>query len=417
MPSSKHGEALQALVGEDADFVRQVLFELEHLRGLDGLVAFVLFRALAAEDLHVHDGALDARRAVEGSVANVAGLFAEDGAQQFFFRRQRGFALGCDLADQDVSGPDGRADADHAAFVEVAQERLADVGNVARDFLGAELGVARLDFVFLDVNRSVVVVLDQLFADQDGVFEVVAAPRQERDQDVAAKRQFAAVGARPVGQHLSLVDAVAHAHQRLLVDAGVLVRALEFDELVDVRAHFAGEHARVVGLDAHDDALGIHLVDDAVAAADDHRAGIARGDAFHAGADQRSFSADQRHGLALHVGTHQGAVRVVVLEERNQARGDGDELLRRNVDVVHFVALFQDEVSGLAAVDEFGGDAAALVERHVGLRDDVAVFFPRGKIEAVRVVGDLAALQLFVDGFDLVALDDFAGLEFAFAGS
>ena len=60
-------------------------------------------RALAAEDLDVHDGAFDARRAIERSVANVAGFFTEDGAQQLFFRRQRGFALGRDLADQDVA--------------------------------------------------------------------------------------------------------------------------------------------------------------------------------------------------------------------------------------------------------------------------------------------------------------------------
>ena len=177
------------------------------------------------------------------------------------------------------------------------------------------------------------------------------------------------------------------------------------------------EHAGVVGLDAHDDALGVHLIDDAVAAADDHRAGIARGDAFHAGADQRSFPANQRHGLALHVRTHQGAVGVVVFEERNQAGRDRDELLRRNVDVIDFFARFQDEVSGLAAVDEFGGDASALVERHVGLRDDVAVLFPRRKIEAVGLVGDFAALQFLVDRFHFVAFDDFAGLEFAFAGS
>ena len=230
------------------------------------------------------------------------------------------------------------------------------------------------------------------------------------------ERQFAAIGARPVGQHLPLADAVAHADERLLVDAGVLVRTLEFDELVDVRAHFARENARVVGLDAHDDALGVDLVDDSVAAADDHRARIARGDAFHAGADERSFPANQRHGLALHVRTHEGAVRVVVFEERNEARRDRDELLRRNVDVIDFVARFQDEVSGLAAVDEFGGDAPALVERHVGLRDDVAVLFPRRKIEAVRVVRDFAALQFLVHRFHFVALDDFAGLEFAFAG-
>src|SRR5579864_6066372 len=228
----QHGKTLEALVGEDADFVRQVLFELEHLRGLDGLVAFVFFGALAAENLYVHDGAFDARRAVEGSVAHIAGLFAEDRAQQFFFRRQRGFALWSDLANQDVSGAHGRANADHAAFIEVAKKHFADVGNIARDFLRAEFRVPRFDFVFLDVNGSIVVVLDQLFADQDGVLEVVPAPGHERDQDVAAQRQFPAIGARAVGQHLPLPDAVSHADERLLVDAGVLVGTLEFDELV-----------------------------------------------------------------------------------------------------------------------------------------------------------------------------------------
>src|ERR1700674_4297576 len=169
-------EALEALIREDADFVGEVLLQLENLRGFNGLVALVLFSALAGEDLDVHDGALDARRAVERSVANIAGLFAEDGAEQFFFRRERGFALGRNLADKNVTWLHDCADADASGFVEVAKERLADVGNIACDFLGTQLGVARFDFVLLDVNRGVVIVLDQLFADQDGVFEVVAAP-------------------------------------------------------------------------------------------------------------------------------------------------------------------------------------------------------------------------------------------------
>src|ERR1019366_6707342 len=347
------------------------------------LVAFVFFRALAAEDFDVHNGAFDARRAVEGSVANVAGLLTENRAQQFFFRRQSGFALGSDLADQNVAGTHGRANANHAAFIEVAEKHLADVGNIARDFLGTQLGVARLDFVFLDVDRGVVVILDKLLADQDGVLEVIAAPGKERDQDVAPQRQLAALGARPVGQHLALTDAVADADQRLLVDAGVLVRTLELDELVDVGADFAGEHARVVGFDAHDDALGVHLVDDAVAAAHDHWARIARSHALHARADQRGFPANQRHGLALHVRTHQRAVGVVVLQKWNQARRNRNKLLRRNVDVVHLLAALQDEVAGLAAVDQLGGNALALIERGVGLGDHVAVLLPRGQVEAV----------------------------------
>ncbi len=136
-------QALEALVGQNADFVRKVLLQLEDLRGFNGLVALVLFSALAGEDFDVDDSALNAGRAVERSVANVASLFAEDGAQQLFFRRERGLALGRDLADQNVAGLHDRADTNDAALVQVAQERLADVGNVASDFLGTELGVAR----------------------------------------------------------------------------------------------------------------------------------------------------------------------------------------------------------------------------------------------------------------------------------
>src|SRR6266849_1808457 len=146
-------QALEALIREDADFVGEVFLKFENLRGFDGLVALVFFSALAGKDLDVHDGALDARRAIERSVAHVAGLFTEDGTQQFFFRRKRGLALGRDFADQNVARLHDRADADDAAFVEVAEERFADVGNVASDFLGAKLSVARFDFVLLDVNR------------------------------------------------------------------------------------------------------------------------------------------------------------------------------------------------------------------------------------------------------------------------
>src|SRR5208283_4111629 len=403
-------EALEALIGEDADFVGEVLFKFEDLRGFDGLVALVLLATLAGEDLDVHDGAFDAGRAIEGSVANIAGLFAEDSAKKLLFRREGGFSLGRDFANEDVARLDDGADADDAAFVEVAEERFADVGDVARNFFGAELGVAGFDFVLLDVDGGVVIVLNELFADEDGVLKVVAAPGQEGDKNVAAQAEFAAVGARAVGEDLRGPDAITHANE------SVLVGALEFGERVDVSAHFPAEHTGVVAFDADDDALGIDLIDDAVALAEDHGAGIARGDAFHAGADEGGFATNQRHGLALHVGTHQGAVGVVVLQERNQAGGDGNELLRRNVDVIDLIAMLQDEVTGLAAIDEFGGNAQPVVQGDVSLGDDILVLFPSREIEAVGFINDLAALQLVVEFFDAVAFHDIAGLEFAVAG-
>ena len=78
--------------------------------------------------------------------------------------------------------------------------------------------------------------------------------------------------------------------------------------------------ARLVDLD--DDAGRVDLLDHAVAPRHDGDARVARDDPLHAGADERRVGAQQRHRLALHVRAHEGAVGVVVLEERDQRRGD-----------------------------------------------------------------------------------------------
>ena len=245
LAAEQRREALQALVGEDADFIGEVLFELEHLCGFDGVVAFVFFRALAAENLHVDDGAFDARRAIEGRVANVSGFFAEDRAQQVFLPASAWFhplALPC----RPECLP-GRT---------VAPMRMTPLSSRLRRNVSLMLGISRVissgpSFVsrasisiFLDVNRSVVIVFHQLFADQDGVFKVVAAPRNERDEHVSAESQFAAIGARTIGKNLACLHTVTYANERLLIDASVLVGALKFCELIDVGANFAAQIRR-----------------------------------------------------------------------------------------------------------------------------------------------------------------------------
>ena len=192
------------------------------------------------------------------------------------------------------------------------------------------------------------------------VLEVVAVPRHERDEHVAAERQLAELGRGTVGDDVALGDAVADPHQRLLRDAGVLVRALELLQAVDVDAGL-----RRIGLlgRAHDDTGGVDLVDDAGAARGDGGAGIARDDGFHAGADERRIRLHERHRLALHVRAHEGAVGVVVLEERDQRRRDRDELLRRHVHEVDAVRRDDDHVAGAAADDEVFGQAALVVHR------------------------------------------------------
>ena len=154
-------------------------------------VAFLLRR-----HLHIHDDAIGAGGNLERRVLHVGGLFAEDGAEQALFGREFGLGFGRDLADQNIAGLYFGADADDAVGAEILERFVAEVRNVAGDFLGAELGVARGDFEFINVNAREDVFLHDFLADEDGVLEVVAVPRHESDEHVAAEGQLAVLRCR-----------------------------------------------------------------------------------------------------------------------------------------------------------------------------------------------------------------------------
>ena len=84
---------------------------------------------------------------------------------------------------------------------------------------------------------------------------------------------------------------------------------------------------------------GIDGIDHTAAIRHHGHAGVDRHGAFDTRADQRLLGLQRRHGLALHVGAHQGAVGVIVLEERHQRGGDRNDLLRRHVHVVDVLGL------------------------------------------------------------------------------
>ena len=191
---------------EDLQLVVAVLGETLDLLALDRHGTLVLLDAVAIEDAHLDDRAGDARRQAQRRVAHVGGLLAEDGAQQLLFRRHRALALRRDLADQDVARIHLGADVDDAGLVEVLQRLFRDVRNVARDLLRPELGVARHHLEFLDVDRGEDVVGHDALGEQDGVLEVVAHPRHERDEHVLAERQIAEVRRRTVGDDLAGLD-------------------------------------------------------------------------------------------------------------------------------------------------------------------------------------------------------------------
>ena len=126
-------------------------------------------------------------------------------------------------------------------------------------------------------------------------------------------------------------------------------------------------------------------------------------------------------GLALHVGAHEGTLGVVVLEERDEVGGHGEQLARRDVHVVDLVdgnlrgraeravevARTGDDALGVADV-ALGVDlheAARLrVKRRVGGGDVVRLLLVGG--HPVDLVGDHAVLDATVRGLDEAVLVD-----------
>ena len=96
---------------------------------------------------------------------------------------------------------------------------------------------------------------------------------------------------------------------------------------------------------------------------------------------------------ALHVGTHQGPVRIIMLQERNQTGRNADHLAGSHVDELDLLAGDHHKV-GVIASHHATGDNRVVLNRFVG-RGNVAVGFLIGA-KPHDFVGKLAVLHLAV---------------------
>src|SRR5690606_18949588 len=337
-----------------------------------------------------------ARGHAQRGVLDVRGLLAKDGAQKLLFGGQLGFALGRDLADQHVVGAYFGTDIDNAGIVETVQLGFSQIADVSSDFFWSELGIASHDRQFFDVHRGIAVVSYNLLGNKNRVLEVVAVPGHERDQHVLAQCQLAQVGRSTVGQNVTTSDLIATLDDRALVDVGVLVGTRVLDEVVDINTHLACDVLVVV--DANHDTVGINVVDNTATDGLYGRARVNSYGTFDAGTHQRLFGTQARHGLTLHVGTHQGTVGVVVLKEGDQRSSDRNDLRRGHVHVLNILGRRQHGFAGLAAGNQVVDKTAFFVKRGVGLCNDVVAFFDSGQI--VDLIADLAVDNLAIRSFE-----------------
>ena len=240
------------------------------------------------------------------------------------------------------------------------------------------------------------VFLNHALGDEDGVFEVVAVPRHERDAHVLAQRQFTEVGGRAVCQHVAALNRLTQGHARHLVDAGVLVRAGVLGQVIDVDTCFARVHLVFVNFD--NDTGGIHVLHHAAALGNGGYAGVDGNSTFHTGTYQRLISAQGRNRLTLHVRTHQCTVGVIVFQERDQGRTDGNHLLGGYVHVVNLVAAEQARFAFATAGNQIVYETAFVAQ--VGVRlgnNEVTLFNSR---QVMNFVGHHAVGHFTIRGFE-----------------
>ena len=349
-----------------------------------------LITLVAIEDANPDDLARLTMGHLERGVANLAGLLTEDRAEQALLRGQLSLTLGGYLADEDVTSDNIGTDANNSALVQISQNLLGDVRDVPGDLLRSELGIASINLMLLDVDRRQNIVLNQTLRQDDGVLVVVTLPWHERHEQVAAKGHLTLIGTRTIGQNRTGHNPLTLFNDRSLVETGALVGATELLDPVG---------AVLTVVLGNGDQIGRNLGDDTGALGDDDIARIGGGTVLHTGTDQRRLTAQQRHRLTLHVRAHEGAVCIVMLEERDHRCCDGDHLARRYVHVVNRGAWDVVDLTTLGANEHaWLGELAIVLQRRVCLGDDVQILFVSGDV--IDLIGDPAIDNLAVRGLD-----------------
>ena len=107
---------------------------------------------------------------------------------------------------------------------------------------------------------------------------------------------------------------------------------------------------------------------------------------FHTSTDERCLGPEKRHSLTLHVGTHEGTVRIIIFQERNHRCTNGYNFLRR---YVHEIDPFSTEFTGIftmTAGNTFVYEMTVFRQRFISLCNDILFFFISCNI--VYIVGN-----------------------------
>ena len=291
----------------------------------------------AREQTLADNHALQRGRSLQRSILHITSLVTENGTEQFFLRRRIGLALGRNLTYKDVARFDARTDTDNTIVVQILGCLFTDIGDIRGQFFHTTLGFANLQRKLLHMNRRQQVLSNDPFVQHNGILVVISLPRHISNQKVLTQRQFTILRRIALSQDLAFGHTLTLVANRTQVNRHILVRATPLRNSVFLQRRLEADKffvLRTVIQNAN--SRGIHKVNHTVAFSRNLCARIAGQLTLDARAHDRSLGTQQRNSLAHHVRSHQSAVGVIMLQERNQRSRNRSNLLGRNIHQFHF---------------------------------------------------------------------------------
>ena len=132
--------------------------------------------------------------------------------------------------------------------------------------------------------------------------------------------------------------------------------------------------------------VSVHLLNDTVVLCQNSGAGVGSSLVLHTGSNDGLLGDHQRHCLTLHVGAHQSTVTVIVLQEGDAGGSDRDHHSGRDVHIIDLLGVDLQNVVAAAGRNAGALEVLGLVQRLVGLSNDVLVLDVSGHI--LDLVGD-----------------------------
>ena len=325
-----------------------------------------LVSVFSCEYTGFHNYSVLSVRNLEGGVSYLSGLLPEDSAEQTFLGGELCLSLRRHFPDQDISGANLCADPDNTSLVQILQGFLPDTRNVPGDFLRTELGVTGLALILLNMNRGIDIILYQPLAEQYGVLVVVTFPCHESDQRILSESKLSIGSGRAVGDNLSGFYMVTLKDNRTLIVAVALVASGKLHQVIDIPGSVVVIHADLIGGRAGNRSVLLRHHTDT---------GVYGGFLLDSGSYHRGLCKQKRNRLTLHVGSHQCAVCVVILQEGNQRGRHGEYHLRRHVHVLKHGLLVSLRLVSVTSGYIFMNKMSLCVQRLICLRYMVIILF------------------------------------------